>query len=96
MQIFEVRSNESVCRKSGRLGLEQVSYNVKSSSDPYSAFFFPHHKHLGPYLQVEIHPTRQIIKTQNNMILNFNDHQVFWWSSSLIYFSLGDQSYLGQ
>ena len=26
MHIFEVRSNESACRKSGRLGLEQVCW----------------------------------------------------------------------
>ena len=26
MHSFEVRSNESACRKSGRLGLEQVMY----------------------------------------------------------------------
>ena len=32
MHSFEVHSNESACRKSGRLGLEQVIYEQLSGS----------------------------------------------------------------
>ena len=36
MHSFEVHSNESACRKSGRLGLEQVS-RIGYMPDPNSA-----------------------------------------------------------
>ena len=32
MHSFEVQSNESACRKSGRLGLEQVIYVIISEN----------------------------------------------------------------
>ena len=35
MHSFEVHSNESACRKSGRLGLEQVKYHI--SIDAYNS-----------------------------------------------------------
>ena len=34
MHSFEVHSNENACRKSGRIGLEQVAIKLITSSDP--------------------------------------------------------------